>query len=184
MRRIILLAAAPLAALVLAGCSGEEGEAEQAVLEPSNRTLTETLRADGEYATLSRVVENAGLVEALDGVGPYTLFAPSEAALAGEASDLSDPELAAAGAALIQAHVAPGAMTRADIAAAIDAAGDGSAQVRTMSGGLITFARDGEVITATSPDGTVVRLTGDEELVANGAIQPVDGLLIGTAAAG
>ena len=81
-------------------------------------------------------------------------------------------------AALLRAHRLPGADTRSDIAAAVDRAGADGAQMRTMADSLVTFTRDGQAIVATAPDGARARLTGEEALVSNGVLQPVDGLLV------
>jgi len=171
-------ALAPLAVLALAACNRDGAE-----LTPADETLAVAARDAG---ALGRIVDNAGLAQALEGVGPYTLFAPPDAALTGGDADFTDPSLKAESAALLQAHIVPGTVTRADIAAAIDAAGEGGAQMRTMGGGLITFSREGEAIVATAEGGATARLTGDEELLSNGALQPVDGLLVymGAGAAG
>lgn len=179
MKTIFRWALAPLAALTLAACNRQAAE-----LTPSNETLAVAARK--ENAALGRIVDNAGLAQALEGVGPYTLFAPPEAALNGGGADFADPALKAESAALLQAHIVPGTITRADIAAAIERGGGEGARMRTMAGGLITFTRDGEAILANAEGGAAARLTGDERLVSNGAIQPVDALLVnmGEGAAG
>ena len=78
---------------------------------------------------------------------------------------------------------APGALTRADIASAIDRGAGKGAQMRTMAGGLLTFTKSGEAIVVTAPDGASARLTGEETLASNGVLQPVDGLLVKPTAA-
>lgn len=175
MKTIFAWTLAPLAALSLAACGDSDMEASAP--EPSNRTLAATVDSGGDYRALSQMIENAGLETALEGVGPYTLFAPPSGALTGGAADFTDPELSAESAALIQSHIVPGTLTRDDIYAAIDDAG-GAVQMRTMSGGLLTFSDEDGVIRVTAPDGATATLTGDEELVSNGALQPVDGLLM------
>lgn len=177
-----MIALASAALLALAACSPKPAEDTTAATEPSNQTLASAVR-DVDPA-LAGVIDNAGLRDALDGVGPYTLFAPPEGALNGAGTDFADPAMSAQSAALIQAHIVPGTVTRADIDAAIDAAGPDGAQMRTMAGDMITFTRDGDAIVARSPDGATVHLTGDEQLLSNGALQPVDGLLVKAEAAG
>lgn len=176
MRTLIRWALAPVAVLVLAGCGGQQ---EGTVAEPSSRTVGQTLKAEDAFNRLEAVLSNAGLDTVLDGTGPYTVFAPAEAALAptGDA-DFASEALRAQSVALLRAHIVPGALTRADIGAAIDAADDGSVEMRTMAGGLLTFSRDAGVIVVTADDGAVGRLTADERVAGNGVIQPVDGLLV------
>jgi uncharacterized surface protein with fasciclin (FAS1) repeats len=179
MRTILRWAVTPLAVLLLASCGGSNDnaaadKAAEGKAAPSDQPLAATVK--GDNGALARMISNAGLETALDGVGPYTLFAPPEAALKSGA-DFTDPAMKAEGAALLRAHIVPGTLTRADIGAAIDRAGS-KAEMRTMAGGLLTFTKDGQTIVATAPDGASARLTGDERLVSNGVLQPTDGLLL------
>lgn len=178
--RMTLWALAPIAAVLLAGCgdgagktASGRGAAENA--GPSNKTLAATVKDGG--GALAGVVDNAGLGTVLEGVGPYTLFAPSDGALKA-GGDFADPAMKAQSVALLRAHVAPGAITRADMASAIDKAGAKGVQMRTMAGDLLTFSKDGDTIVVTAPDGAAARLSGKESLVKNGVVQPLDGLLI------
>lgn len=188
MRTLARWAATPLAVLLLAGCgapadkAGAEAEA-QAKAVPSTKTLAATVQADPDHGALSRLLINAELGGALDGVGPYTLFAPPEAALKTSQADFTDPEMKAESAALLRAHIAPGTLTRADITAAIDRAADKKVEIRNMAGGVLTFTREGEAIVVTAPDGARALLSGEEGLVSNGVLQPVDGLLLTPAVA-
>ena len=50
--------------------------------------------------------------------------------------------------------------------------------MRTMSDGLLTFSKDGDVVVVTAADGATARLTGAETVVSNGVVQPVDGVLV------
>lgn len=183
----------PLAVLSLAAC-GPVKDKEQAVTvngtavegattaAPSSETLAAMLKGDGAHATLEKVVANAGLEAVLAGEGPYTVFAPADAALSAGAN-FTDPTLKAQGAALLRAHIVPGALTRADIASAVDRGGAEGAKMRTMSGGLLTFKRDGETLVVTAEDGATARLVDEEALAANGVVQPTDGLLVKAEAA-
>ncbi|GAA0870789.1 hypothetical protein GCM10009116_26260 [Brevundimonas basaltis] len=172
-------AIAPLMALSLAACSGEaDKSADGAPPAPTNQTLAEVIADKGEMDTLEGVIRNAGLSDVLAGKGPYTVFAPADAALGAAGSDLSDEAMKAQGAALLRAHIVPGALTRADILAALERGGTGGVQMRTMADGLLTFSRDGDAVTVTAADGATARLTGDETVAANGVVQPVDGLLV------
>src|SRR5687767_5051612 len=132
MRTIIRRAVTPLVVLMLAACGdGEAGKTGGEVAEkaqPSSRTLADTVETGDAYGTLEQVVENAALNGVLEGVGPYTLFAPADAAFSasGTGADFTDETLRAQSAALLRAHIVPGAITRRDVAAAIDRGGNGS----------------------------------------------------------
>lgn len=170
MTSVVKWTAAAVLTLSLAACGDESDEV--GTPEPSGQTIAQAL--DGDASGLGAAVEIAGLTEAMEGVGPYTVFAPVDDALAEDFAEAEGPEAAA----LVRAHIAPGMMTRADIAAALDAAEGREVQMRTMDDGLLTFSRDGDVILVTAEDGAAARLTGEEEIVENGAIQPLDAILV------
>lgn len=185
MRNITRWALAPLAVLALGACGDRDAGAdatgaETAAVAPSSKTLAASLPGGGPFAG---AVGNSGLAAVLEGVGPYTVFAPADSAFSGDAADLADKANSAQAAALLRAHIVPGALTRADIAAALDRAGSGGkVEMRSMADTLLTFSRDGGAIVVTAVDGTSARLSGSETLASNGVIQPVDGLLVKPAA--
>ena len=168
----------PLAALALAACGEREAEAPAGAPPAVDETLAQIVDR-GDLSTLAGVIEKAGLGTVLEGVGPYTVLAPVNAAFTGDVAEQAD---AAAAAAMIRAHILPGAVTRADIGKALDADADGKVEMRTMDDGLVTFSRDGTTIVATGPGGATARLTGEETAATNGVAQPIDGLLVAPAA--
>lgn len=180
MHTLMRRALTPLALVLLAACGDGADKAAEPAAEtaaPSSRTLAAALRDDGAFG---EVAANAGLTSVLEGVGPYTVFAPAAAALGADTAgaDFRDQSLRAEAAALTRAHIVPGALTRQDIRAAIERDSDGSVQMRTMAEGLLTFSRDGEAIVVTADNGARARLTGEEAVVSNGVVQPVDALLV------
>ncbi len=74
------LALCLLAALLLGGCASSSTTAPPR-LGP-DRSLAENVRASGTLTTLAAALDEAGLSETLAGPGPYTLFAPTDAAFA------------------------------------------------------------------------------------------------------
>lgn len=176
-------------ALALAGCGDDSGNtdsiAETNATAPmqSNEKIADLLDDADGLQTTSALVETAGLETVLSGVGPYTLFAPTDDAFKALGPDkveaMKDEKMKAEDAALIEAHLVPGLLTRQDIAAAIGRAG-GSAKMTTMAGGTLTFTRSGEGIAVTSDTGAKAMLTGDQTVAANGAIEPVSALLVPT----
>ena len=173
-------ALAPLMVLSLAACGekGEKAEGGAGATAPSSATLAAAISDEGDLDTLEKVIDNAGLSDVLEGKGPYTVFAPANAALGAAGADLSGESMKAQSAALLRAHIVPGALTRADIAAAINQAGGGGVEMRTMADGLLTLSLDGDTVVVTAPDGATARLTGGETLVSNGVVQPVDAILV------
>lgn len=86
---------------------------------PTNN-IVDTAVAAGSFTTLVAAVKAAGLVETLTGKGPFTVFAPSDAAFAklpaGTVDDLVKPENKAKLAKILTLHVLPGAIMAKDVA--------------------------------------------------------------------
>jgi len=184
----VLAAAACLAA---AGCSdsgnqsaaNDQGNASgNSSVAAGEGTIVTALRGNSDLSSVSALVDSAGLATVLEGVGPYTVFAPTNAALQsglGEqrVGELRGEAMRPQAVALLRAHIVPGVLTRRDIDAAIAASHNEPVQMRTMADTMLTFAREGDAIVVSAPDGARARLTGNENTVGNGAVQPVDGLL-------
>ncbi len=87
--------------------------------EPATKDIVDTAVAAGGFETLVAAVKAAGLVEALKGEGPFTVFAPTDAAFAklpeGTVADLLKPENKAKLAAILTYHVVPGKVMAADV---------------------------------------------------------------------
>jgi uncharacterized surface protein with fasciclin (FAS1) repeats len=168
--------AAPLAALALTACGDKTNEAAApaaGAAAPNSDTLAKAVSDSSDLSSFAAVVKTSRLDSVLDGVGPYTVLAPTDAAFGG-----ASPPDAAAAAALLRAHMLPGLVTRADIDRALAADPDGKVEMRTMDERMITFSKSGDVITATAPGGVEARLTGRETVAKNGVVEPVDGLLV------
>jgi len=180
MRDLMRWAAAPLAGLALAACErgSEKAESAAETPRPSSRTLAAELKAESHLDTLERVVDNAELATVLDGKGPYTVFAPQNAAFGAAGETLGSEAMKAQGAALLRAHIVPGALTQEDIRAALQTSGGSKVEMRTMSDSILTFTGQGDAIVVTASDGSKARLVGDQKLASNGVIHPVDGVLI------
>ncbi len=86
---------------------------------PTNN-IVDTAVAAGSFTTLVAAVKAAGLVETLNGKGPFTVFAPSDTAFAklpaGTVEDLVKPENKAKLAKILTLHVLPGAIMAKDVA--------------------------------------------------------------------
>lgn len=172
------------AALALSACN-PAGDADKAGAETpaaSSRNLADSIAANGDLDSLEALVGAAGLETVLEGVGPYTVFAPADAALqTAGLTGLAGEETRAQGVALLRAHIVPGALTRRDILAAIDANSAGKVEMRTMADGLLSFSKDGDTVVVTAPGGGTARLSGSETVASNGVLQPIDGVLAAAA---
>ncbi len=186
MKTMSLLAV--MAACALAGC-GDRAQnnattangAVAAPGTPTSGTVGTLASADPALGKLGRIVGSAGMAELLNGVGPYTLFAPNDAALdgigPGRADELAGESMRPQAIALLRAHLVPGTVTRQDIETGLNAS-SGPVTVRTMGETVLTFSRDGDGILVTSNRGGRARLSGDEKIASNGAVQPLDGVLL------
>lgn len=182
------IASAFAGALLLAACSGGTDDDASGTAEPSSETLAALVAQADDLSTVSSTLKDAGLAQVFDGTAAYTLLAPRDAAFAdlGQAgATLQAAEQRPAMVAVLRDHIVPGYLTPADIKKAIELDDDGKVAMRTMAGHTLTFAADGDSITATSEDGKAVRFAGDALLASNGVAIPVDGLAVevgGTAA--
>ncbi|MEO0412249.1 MAG: fasciclin domain-containing protein [Pseudomonadota bacterium] len=81
--------------------------------------LVQTVRADGRFTVLLKAVETAGLLQALQSEGPFTLFAPTDDAFAalpeGAMDELLDPNNRALLTRVLKYHVVPEAITVSDL---------------------------------------------------------------------
>lgn len=89
-------------------------------VKSASRNLLQTAAANGQFATFTRLVESAGLTDTLNGEGPFTLFAPTDAAFAhlplAKLDSLSKPENREELVSILNYHVLKGRRSAADIA--------------------------------------------------------------------
>ena len=135
-----------------------------------------------DHTTLVAAVKAAGLVDTLEGAGPFTVFAPTNEAFAalpkGTVETLLKPENKGQLTAILTYHVVPGHLTAADIGGQIDAAG-GKLMLKTVQGEDLTFERMGKTgINVTDAKGDVARITIADVLQSNGVIQVINKVLI------
>ena len=166
-------------ALLLAACAGES--AEETPAEPSPETLAALVSQADDLSVVSATLEDAGLSQVFDGVAPYTLLAPSDAAfesLGAAGETLRSAEQRPALVAVLREHIVPGYLTPQDIAKAVEADADGKVAMKTMAGHTLTFTSVDDTITATGEDGATLRFAGDALLAENGVAIPVDALAV------
>jgi uncharacterized surface protein with fasciclin (FAS1) repeats len=135
-----------------------------------------------DHTTLVAAVKAAGLVETLEGKGPFTVFAPVNAAFdalpAGTVDTLLKPENKAQLAHVLTYHVVPGRLTSADLDRLIRA-GNGTATLKTASGGSLWVMRNGpRNITIKDETGAVADINVYDVLQSNGVIYSVDRVLM------
>ena len=133
--------------------------------------------ASKDHQTLVAAVKAAGLVDTLAGKGPFTLFAPTDAAFArlaaGTVEGLLQPANRDQLRAVLTYHVVPGKFTSANLVEAIRNNG-GKATLKTVQGGTITARLSGESVVITDAAGGTATVTGADLVQSNGVIHVTD----------
>ena len=134
-----------------------------------------------DHTTLVAAVKAAGLVETLKGPGPFTVFAPTNAAFAalpaGTVDTLLKPENKATLTKVLTYHVVAGRWDAKGVMAAIKA-GNGKATVKTVSGGTLTLMLDGSKVLVQDEAGAGATVTIADVYQSNGVIHVVDKVLM------
>jgi len=134
-----------------------------------------------DHTTLVAAVKAAGLVETLKGTGPFTVFAPTNAAFdklpKGTVATLLKPENKAALTKILTYHVVSGKMDSKAIAAAIKA-GNGKAELTTVEGGKLWAWMDGKKLVLKDAKGGMSTVTIADVNQKNGVIHVVDTVLM------
>lgn len=134
-----------------------------------------------DHTTLVAAVKAAELVETLQGKGPFTVFAPTNAAFdklpKGTVETLLKPENKKMLQTILTYHVVAGKMNAAAIAKAIKAA-KGKATLKTVSGGTLTAWMKGKKLYITDEKGGVSEVTIADVNQSNGVIHVVNTVLL------
>jgi uncharacterized surface protein with fasciclin (FAS1) repeats len=129
------------------------------------KDIVDTAVAAGSFKTLATALTAAGLIDTLKGPGPFTVFAPTDAAFAKVPKAQLDALLAdkAKLTAVLTYHVVPGKVMAADVKAG---------QVKTVQGSMLTIKTDGGVMV----DGA--KVTATDITASNGVIHVIDSVVI------
>jgi len=147
----------------------------------SETTIVEAAVATPDLSTLTAAVKAADLVETLNGAGPFTVFAPTNAAFAalpaGTVDTLLQPANKPALKGVLTYHVVAGKVTAADLAAKIKAGG-GKATLKTVAGGELTAAQEGAAIVLTDAKGRKAHVAAADLSQKNGVVHVIDSVLL------
>lgn len=134
-----------------------------------------------DHTTLVAAVKAAELVETLKGKGPFTVFAPTNAAFdkipKATLDTLMKPESKKALAGILTYHVVAGKQDAASIVKAIED-GKGKATFKTVAGGTLTAAKEGNNVVLTDEKGGKSTVTIADVMQSNGVIHVVDSVLM------
>lgn len=137
------------------------------------RNIVENAVNSADHTTLVAAVKAAGLVDTLAGTGPFTVFAPTNAAFdrlpAGTVATLLRPENKATLQKILTYHVVPGRLTAADLMQRVHSSG-GMARLTTVQGGTLTAKMQGGKLVLVDAKGGVSTVTQADVMQSNGVI--------------
>jgi uncharacterized surface protein with fasciclin (FAS1) repeats len=181
------LAALAGVALALSACD-RGAQPEQAAPAPApvrapsaTDTVLKVAQRDPDFTTLVSALQTAGVADTLDGGGPFTVFAPTNAAFekvpAERRDALTRPEGEAELRRLLTYHVVPGRLESATLVQRIQAGG-GSLALTTLQGGTLTARTNADgSISLTDAAGGVSKVAEADMAGSNGVIHGIDAVL-------
>jgi uncharacterized surface protein with fasciclin (FAS1) repeats len=187
-KRFALLTAAAILALTAGAAAPVSAEMSEktvnvggAPMYPSKNIIQNAVNSK-DHTTLVAAVKAAGLVDTLQGPGPFTVFAPTNAAFAklpaGTVDTLLKPENKATLTKVLTYHVVPGRMTAVNLMKAVKD-GEGEAKLKTVAGEWLIVKQAGPgKLSVTDAKGDVAMVTIPDVLQSNGVIHVIDTVLL------
>jgi len=183
------LVAVSTAALLAAACTPAEeatpatdAAATEGAMAPAGDaaaagTIVTVAQSNADFSTLVSAVVAAGLVETLNGPGPFTVFAPNNAAFAKIPADtltgLLQPAQKAALTSVLTYHVVAGRVDAAALTQQIEAGG-GSATLTTVQGGTLTARVVDGAVVLTDEKGGTSKVVATDVAASNGVVHVLD----------
>lgn len=147
----------------------------------ADKNIVENAVNSKDHTTLVAAVTAAGLVDTLQGAGPFTVFAPVNAAFAalpaGTVDTLLKPENKAQLVKILTAHVISGKYSDADLLAKATE-NPGGFTLKTVSGDTLQFTKLGDVLYVVDENGNAARITISDVNQSNGVIHVVNKVLL------
>lgn len=183
-----LVAVSAVALMGLAACNNAEPAAEAPAADEMAADATATPSAEGtvvavaqgnpDFTTLVSAVQAAELVDTLNGAGPFTVFAPTNAAFekipAADREALMQPAQREQLQGVLTYHVVTGNVNAAALTEQITAGG-GSATLTTVEGGTLTARANADgTITLTDENGGTANVVQADVMASNGVIHAID----------
>lgn len=180
MKKLIIAALALVAIAIAPNTYAQTKMVGGAAMYPT-KNIVENAVNSKDHTTLVAAVKAAGLVETLEGPGPFTVFAPTNEAFdklpAGTVDNLLKPENKATLVKILTYHVVAGRVSAADLMAKIKAGG-GSATLTTVEGGTLTAKMKGSKIYLVDEKGGKSWITIADVFQSNGVIHVVNTVLM------
>jgi uncharacterized surface protein with fasciclin (FAS1) repeats len=145
------------------------------------KNIVENAVNSKDHTTLVAAVKAAGLVDTLEGPGPFTVFAPVNSAFdklpAGTVDTLLKPENKDTLVKVLTYHVVAGKVSSKELVKLIKAGG-GKATLKTVEGGSITATLSGGKVMLTDEKGGMATVTIADVYQSNGVIHVIDSVLL------
>ena len=184
--QLTTIAAAVLALGAIAATPSFADKSEKTVMVggapmyPSKNIIQNAMNSK-DHTTLVAAVKAANLVETLQGPGPFTVFAPTNAAFAklpaGTVDSLLKPQMKEKLTAVLTYHVVPGRLSIKDLWEASNKGG-GKAKFKTVEGEELTVEFKGQALTIRDIKGNTSRVTIQNVFQSNGVIHVIDSVLL------
>jgi uncharacterized surface protein with fasciclin (FAS1) repeats len=146
-----------------------------------SRNIVQNAVNSKDHTTLVAAVKAAGLVQTLEGPGPFTVFAPTNDAFAklpdGTVATLLKPENKQTLTNVLTYHVVPGRLTTKDLRERI-VAGGGKAELNTVQGGTLTIQEKNGKLWVIDAKGDTAEITISNVMQSNGVIQVINTVML------
>lgn len=146
------------------------------------RNIVEVAQSNPDFSTLVSAVTTANLGDTLSGEGPYTVFAPTNAAFEKIPQATRDELMSEAGREdltnILTYHVVEGETSAAALTAAIEAAGADGYELTTVNGATLTATMDGGNVILTDAAGNTATVTATDVDASNGVVHAIDTVLM------
>jgi uncharacterized surface protein with fasciclin (FAS1) repeats len=176
----LIIAAFALAAIAIAPNTYAQTMVGGAAMYPTKNIVENAINSK-DHTTLVAAVKAVGLVETLEGAGPFTVFAPTNEAFdklpAGTVDNLVKPENKAMLTKILTYHVVSGRLSAADLWAKVKA-GNGSATLTTVEGGTLTVMAKGKKLYLVDEKGGKSWITIADVFQSNGVIHVINTVLM------
>ena len=181
MNKTFALLTAALAIAVTSAVAGVNNPTVGGHERYPTKNIIENAVNSADHTTLVAAVKAAGLVETLEGAGPFTVFAPTNEAFAklpaGTVGTLLKPENKPTLTKVLTYHLVAGRLSASDLKKQIEA-GKGRAELTTVEGGKLWASQDGNRIILKDEKGVTTLVTIPNVVQSNGVIHVVDTVLM------
>ena len=145
-------------------------------------TIVEVAQGNSDFSTLVSAVQSADLTDTLSGEGPYTVFAPTNAAFEKVPQATRDELMSDAGQSdlsnILTYHVVEGETMEMALATAIENAGEEGYEITTVNGGTLTAMMQGSDVVLRDAAGNTATVVTTDIDASNGVIHSIDTVLM------